>query len=171
MRPYLFPAGAAFGKDNLVLHAESRTHRVDNFRGPLSIQTVLRGSVAWIVDGRALRLDTGCFLVLNHGDAYSVDIDSPSAVATCCVFFQHGFVERMAHGATAPIKAPLDEPDRPYRPSRFSRDSTPAGRCSPSHRLFEVLMTVLDSDSHRLQRDIERAPANDALILLQQDLR
>lgn len=113
MRPYLFPSGAAFGKDNLVLHAESRAHRVDNFHGPLSIKTVLRGSVAWIVDGRALTLDTGSFLVLNHGDAYSMDIDSPTAVATCCVFFQHGFVERMAHDATTSIKAALDEPNRP----------------------------------------------------------
>lgn len=119
MRPYLFPAGAAFGKDNLVLHAESRTHRVDNFRGPLSIKTVLRGSVAWIVDGRPLTLDNGSFLVLNHGDAYSMDIDSPTPVATCCVFFQHGFVERMAHDATTPIKAALDEPDRPAPPLPF----------------------------------------------------
>jgi AraC family transcriptional regulator len=119
MPPYLFPAGATFGKDSLVLHAEARRHRVDNFHGPLSIKTVLRGSVAWIVDGRPLTLDNGSFLVLNPGDAYSMDIDSPSPVATCCVFFQNSFVERLAQDATTPLKAALDEPDRPGPPLPF----------------------------------------------------
>ena len=113
MRPYLFPIGAAFGKDNLILHAESRRHGVDNFRGPLSIKTVLRGEAGWIVDGSALTLDTDSFLVLNDGDAYSMHIDSPTTVATCCAFFQHGFVEQMAFDATTPLSAALDSPDRP----------------------------------------------------------
>jgi len=50
--------GAAFGRDNLILHAESRTHRVDNFRGhspskPLSGAPWLGSSTAasslWIL--------------------------------------------------------------------------------------------------------------------------
>ncbi|MFN0107126.1 MAG: helix-turn-helix domain-containing protein [Bryobacteraceae bacterium] len=108
MQPYLFPLGAAFGTDNLILHAASRKHRVDNFHGPLSIKTVLRGSVNWRLDGREIAVDTRSFLVLNHGDAYSMHIDSPVPVATCCAFFQHGFVERLASDATSPLAAALE---------------------------------------------------------------
>jgi hypothetical protein len=53
-RQYLFPQGARLGRDNLVLHAVGRRHKVTGFPGPLSIKTVLRGQVAWIVAGRQI---------------------------------------------------------------------------------------------------------------------
>jgi AraC family transcriptional regulator len=54
---FLFPNGAHFGTDNLVLHAKARRHVVEEFSGPLSIKTVLKGEVSWIVDHRCLTLD------------------------------------------------------------------------------------------------------------------
>jgi AraC family transcriptional regulator len=109
---YLFPSGARFGGDNLVLHATGRRHVVQGFSGPLSIKSVIRGEVDWIVDGRHLRVDSNTFLLLEDGQRYSMDVDSIRPVETCCVFFQHGFVETVAHDATTPLKNSLDSPQR-----------------------------------------------------------
>jgi AraC-like DNA-binding protein len=109
---FLFPEGARFGADNLVLHARARRHAVADFAGPLSIKTVIRGVVAWSVGGRELVVDPASFLVLNDGERYSMDIDAPQAVETACVFFRRRFLEAQAQDATTPLEESLDEPSR-----------------------------------------------------------
>lgn len=110
--PYLFPNGAAFHTDSLVLHATAKRHNAENIAGPLSIKTVMRGEATWRASGREFKVKPGEFLVLNAGEVYSIDIDSPTPVTTCCVFFAKGFVERMAFDATSPLAASLDDPMR-----------------------------------------------------------
>ena len=107
---YLFPADAKFASNNLVLHASARRHVVAGFAGPLSIKSVIVGEVDWLVDGRPLRVDPATFLVLNHGQTYSMNIDSIRPVETCCVFFQTGFVETIARDATTPLDRSLESP-------------------------------------------------------------
>jgi AraC-like DNA-binding protein len=109
---YLFPASAKFGSDNLVLHASARRHVVDGFAGPLSIKSVIRGEVDWIVDGRNLQVDPATFLILNDGQTYSMNIDSMRTVETCCVFFHRGFVEQVAQDVTTPLEPSLKSPWR-----------------------------------------------------------
>ena len=110
--PYLFPAGARLGEDNVVLQARSRRHDVEGYAGPLSIKTVLDGEVAWIVNGRELVVDRSSFLIIAAGEKYSMHIDAPKAVETCCVFFAPGFVEQVALDVTSPLEEALDAPDR-----------------------------------------------------------
>lgn len=110
--PYLFPEGAQLGTDNVVLHASAERHKVQAFRGPLSIKTVLRGRVAWIVRGRELVVDRSSFLILGAGEPYSMDIHAVKPVETCCVFFAPGFVERAALDLTSPLERALDAPER-----------------------------------------------------------
>lgn len=95
--PYLFPEGAQFGADHVILNARSRRHRVEAFAGPFSIKTVVQGKVSWTVGGRDLVLDPSSFLVLTAGEVYSMNIDEPRPVETACVFFRDGFVEHVAH--------------------------------------------------------------------------
>ncbi len=78
---------------NAVLRGRSRTHYVKDFPGPLSIKSVTAGAVAWKCGSRERVVDRDSFLVLNAGEPYSMEIDSPSPVSTLCVFFQDGFVE------------------------------------------------------------------------------
>src|SRR5262245_35513676 len=111
-RPYLFPQGSQFGVDNLVLHAHGRRHQVTNFAGPLSIKTVVRGAVSWVVGGRELVVDPGSFLVLGDGEKYSMDLDAATPMETACIFFRKGFVEANAQDASTPVSASLDDPDR-----------------------------------------------------------
>lgn len=110
--PYLFPAGARLGEHNLVLHASARRHSVRSYAGPLSIKTVLRGRVSWIIGGRELVVCPKSFLVLAAGERYSMEIEESSPVETCCAFFAPGFVEQVALDLTSSTEAALEAPDR-----------------------------------------------------------
>ena len=177
-RQYLFPHGARFGQDNLILNAQARRHTVQDFAGPLSIKTVTRGVVSWQAGGRELVVDPSTFLVLNQGERYSMDIDSPRPVETACAFFRGGFVEEQAQDATTPVEASLDEPARTAPPLPFlsrlhsdpegaivQRVQTLARRCStqlqPSS--FEEDFLLLSESLLRLYEEVrtrmERVPA------------
>ena len=101
--PYLFPEGARFGDDNVMLHARARRHQVDDFAGPLSIKTVVRGEVSWRVKGQDLPVDAASFLVLADGEPYAMDLDAPRPVETACAFFRRGLVEELASDLTTPL--------------------------------------------------------------------
>ena len=114
-----------------------------DFTGPLSIKTVVNGSIAWRVGARELVVDPLSFLVLGDGEKYSMDIDAPRVMETACAFFRRGFVETVAQDATTPLEASLDQPNRsaPALPYIFrlhadpehlivSRAQTLARRCS-----------------------------------------
>src|SRR4051794_17862921 len=101
--PYLFPAGVRLGEHNVVLHARAKRHSVNGYAGPLSIKTVMRGRVSWVVGGRQLIVDPSSFLVLAAGEIYSMDIDVAVPVETCCAFFAPGFLEHVAVDVTSPV--------------------------------------------------------------------
>src|SRR4051812_44000504 len=89
---------APLGVRNAVLSARARRHSVTDFPGPLSIKSVTIGRVAWKTSGRELLVDRDSFLVLNHGEPYSMHIDAREPVSTLCVFFAPGFVESVCAG-------------------------------------------------------------------------
>ena len=174
MRPkkqpqYLFPGEAQFGADNLVLHAKGTRHRVNEFPGPLSIKSVISGEVGWVVDGRNIVVDTRSFLVLGDGQKYSMNVDAPRPVETCCAFFRRGFVEQVTQDMTSPLQASIDEPQRQAPPLKFlSRlHSDPRGRILPSlwslavrcskqlqPSSFEEDFLVLSAELMKLYREI-----------------
>lgn len=102
-----------------MLQARAKRHRVENFSGPLSIKTVLTGQVEWVVERRPLRVDQLSFLILNAGERYSLFIDQPTPVETCCVFFAPGFVERIALDVATPLERALEAPDRQVSQSPY----------------------------------------------------
>jgi AraC family transcriptional regulator len=166
------------GADNVVLQARARSHRVQNYAGPFSVKTVLRGEVAWIIGGRELVVDRSSFLIVSAGEAYSMNIDSPTAVETCCVFFAPGFVERVAMDCTSPLEQALDAPERmapamPYlsalhgdrERSLVDRVQSLARRCqgelTPSgfEEDFLVVAVELLQFYEQIRREAARVPA------------
>jgi len=143
----IFPEGARFRQNNLVLHARAQRHVVKDFPGTLSIKSVIDGEVGWIVDGRRLLVDERSFLVLNDGQKYSMDFDAPRAMETCCAFFQSGFVEQVAQDATSPVQASLDAPVRRapalHFLSRLHRDR--------NHSILPRLWSLAERCSQELQ--------------------
>ena len=176
--PHLFPAGARLGEHNLVLHATARRHSVHEYAGPLSIKTVLRGRVSWVVDGRELVVDPTSFLVLAAGEPYSMNIDAPKPVETCCAFFAPGFLEQIAFDLMSRADAALDAPDRVAPPLAYlsalhgdrertltNRVATLARRCekdlnpSRTEEGFLVLGTALLDYYQQIRAQAARVPA------------
>jgi AraC family transcriptional regulator len=149
---------------NAVLCARGRRHFVKDFPGPLSIKSVTAGSVIWKSGRRELTVDRDSFLVLNHGEPYSMEIESPTPVATLCVFFQEGFVESAARSVAQSGIEP--EPESP--PSQFllrlhARDDRilPRMQSLSNARLADQLwideqFLQLACDLLQLNREIER---------------
>src|SRR5215472_8596996 len=79
------------GVRNAILRARGRAHFVKDFPGPLSIKSVTEGAVAWKTGGRELLVDRNSFLVINHGEPYSMDFETRTPVGTLCVFFEEQF--------------------------------------------------------------------------------
>ena len=160
--PYLFPEGARFGADNLMLHARARRHRADNFAGPLSIKSVVEGAVAWRIGARDLPVDPSSFLVLGEGERYSLAIDSPRVVETACAFFRTGFVEQVARDAAAPAQAALDDPERPSPALPWISRLHP----DPERRLVSRLQSL----ARRCRMELLPSACQEDFLLLARDL-
>ncbi len=102
------PERSALGTTNAVLVARSRIHSVQEFPGPLSIKTVVEGRVGWKTGKREVLVDESSMLVLNDGEPYSMQIDSPEPVTTCCVFFASGFVQSIGEDVCRRVNERLD---------------------------------------------------------------
>jgi AraC-like DNA-binding protein len=159
---YLFPDSARFTLDNLMLHARARRHTTTDFAGPLSIKTVIQGSVVWRVAGRDLPVDASSFLVLGPGERYSLAIDSPRAVETACAFFRDGFVEAAVRDASTPVQSALDDPRRPAPALPWLSRLHP----DPEGRIIGRVQTM----ARRCRAEILPSSFEEGFLLLARDL-
>jgi hypothetical protein len=63
------------------------------YAGPLSIKAVVHGTAEWQAEKSRFKLDASSYLALNHGQPYSIHVDSTEPAETLCLFFARGFVE------------------------------------------------------------------------------
>ncbi|HTS24827.1 MAG TPA: AraC family transcriptional regulator [Bryobacteraceae bacterium] len=160
-RPLPANLSAPLGTHNSLLRARSRRHVVTGFEGPLSIKSVVTGTVAWRSGSRDLVVDRDSFLVLQDGEPYSMDIDARAPVATLCVFFQRGFAESVR--ASLGSQAIDPEPARvPFLGHLHPRDERILPRMQSIAAAPEAGSLWLDEQYLLLARD---------LVLLDRDLR
>lgn len=159
---------APLGLSNAILRARSRTHHVKDFPGPLSIKSVTEGMVTWQVGGRRLTVDPDSFLVLHHGEPYSMNIESRTPVSTLCVFFEPGFVESVHAAMLSRDLEPVSNPV-PYFGALHRRDqrilprmqAIAAGRGGADEHFLSLAtdLALLDRD---LVARLRRMPARRA---------
>jgi AraC-like DNA-binding protein len=153
---------APIGERNAVLRARARTHFVKDFPGPLSIKSVTEGAVAWKTGGRELTVDRNSFLVLNHSEPYSLEIDSRAPVATLCVFFEPHFVRSVAASLATdeidpvPAAVPLLARLHPRDDRILPRMHTIAGMRNASQLWLDEQYLALARDLLVLDRDLSR---------------
>lgn len=143
MEPLLInPPAAELGRVNSILTGKSCRYAVSEFPGPLSVKSVIEGEAIWRTARSRHRVGPGTALVINHGEPYSMEIDSRSPVETFCLFFRAGFVEDAAHVARNSTEALLNDPwgTRPVEfPSGSALFSAVAAcRTDPENGLFAV---------------------------------
>src|SRR5271168_836594 len=104
------PPAAWLGARNAILWGKATQYRVANFRGPLSIKSVVRGSARWSTSEAERLVDETCYLVLNSEQSYSITIDSLAAVETFCLFFRNGLIEDVSRVTESGPTRLLDNP-------------------------------------------------------------
>lgn len=84
--------------------------------GLLSIKSFWGGQALYEIRDGAFLVDDQSYLILNHGQEYSITIDSETAVSSFCVFFASGFAESVYRDLTSSTELLLDRPGE-MRPS------------------------------------------------------
>jgi len=95
-----------------ILHARSHHHY---WRGEelLSIKAFFSGRALYDAGGGTYAVDPRSYLVLNHGQTYTIAIDSPTMVESFCLFFGSGFAEEVYHSLTSRPDRLLAMPELP----------------------------------------------------------
>jgi AraC family transcriptional regulator len=108
----LNPSWENLPRCNSVLNGTVRTrpYLVNSYQTTLCVKSVARGS-AWYSTRRGRYLvDAETFLVINHGQEYSLEIAAGSDTETICPFFQPGFLGHVAGCLKSGPDRLLDEP-------------------------------------------------------------
>jgi len=87
-----------------LLNGFPRDYSVHDYRTTLSIKSVVRGEAWYETASGRYRVTPDVFLVLNHDQHYSMEVDGGVPTETLCPFFQRGFME------SAAARGDLDEP-------------------------------------------------------------
>jgi AraC-like DNA-binding protein len=94
-----------------ILHERARTYHWAG-DGVLSIKAFFSGQAFYEAGGGCYAVDDTCYLILNHGQPYTITIAAPSPVESLCVFFAPGLVEEAQQCLTACAERLLDAPQR-----------------------------------------------------------
>lgn len=162
-----------------VLHERARRFGGGTPAGWLSIKCMFGGGAIYRSEGATRFVDDECYLVLNHGQPYEIEIESRAEVESFCVFFEPAFaldVLRCAtHGAAQLLDDPIGPGDRPpmfvartfahdrlLSPAlRAMRRDAVAGRLNSANledRLRDVLVRLLRLHG-LVRREIDAVPA------------
>lgn len=99
-----------------ILAARSCQHHWSG-AGALSIKTFVNGEAYYEVGAGRYLVDDQHYLILNHGQEYTVTVDAPAPIESFCLFFAPGFAEEVHYSATTPGARLLDNPVAPAQAS------------------------------------------------------
>lgn len=104
----LNPAFKELPHCSALLNGVASSYQVDRYRTALTLKSVVRGAAFYQTrEGRHLVTEDS-FLILNHGQEYSLEFQGPSATETLCPFFQPGLFEHVADSLATPLDRQLD---------------------------------------------------------------
>lgn len=177
----LNPAFAELPQCSALLNGVASSYRVDSYRTALSLKSVIRGAAYYQTrEGRHLVTEDS-FLILNHGQEYSLEFQGPSTTETLCPFFQRGLFEHVADSLATPVDRQLDDIEAQAPPTDFCERLYPktgaVGRvlneirlalgtprpCAPwlEDRFFDLAAAMAKLRS-RIQREIDQFPGRRA---------
>ncbi len=92
---------------NEILAARSRQHTWSG-QGALSLKTFSQGAAYYAVGDQRYLVDERNYLLLNHGQTYTITVGSPTPLDSFCLFFAPGFAEEVAYSTTIQAAVLLD---------------------------------------------------------------
>lgn len=155
-----------FGTRNLIVSGTGYQYFVPDFKTPLSIKTVISGSVMWETPGRRYVVHENTYLVLNDGQHYQMTIDSNPPSTTFCLFFKRGFAEEVHRTLNSSVDALLEVPSVASPPSlefRERLEPSPGGLLAHTRKFHAAMKRGRISESAR-----EEAYLNVASVLIRE---
>ncbi|MBN9387008.1 MAG: helix-turn-helix transcriptional regulator [Chloroflexi bacterium] len=114
------PANDLSKSPSFVMHERGRQHDWEGV-GLLSLKSFVQGEAWYRAGGGHYRLDHRSYLILNHAQPYSIEIEAEREVESFCLFFEEGFAEQVFQSLTANNDRLLSGPDR--RPAAFENQA------------------------------------------------
>jgi AraC family transcriptional regulator len=85
--------------------------------GGLSIKSFFGGQATYSVGRGRYVVDDRAYLVLNHGQPYTINIEADVPVESFCIFFAAGLAEAVQRSLTTPAGQLLSDPAGPTAPA------------------------------------------------------
>ncbi len=98
------------GNASFILHEKGYRRYHAAGTGLLSIKSFYNGQALYEVGRARFAVDENSYLILNHGQPYSITIDSASPMESFCIFFAGGFAEEVDRSLSTNTGRLLDEP-------------------------------------------------------------
>jgi len=98
------------GNASFILHEKGHRRYNAEGIGSLSIKSFYNGQAFYEVGRGRFAVDDNSYLILNHGQPYSITIDSASPMESFCIFFAGGFAEEVDRSLSTTTVRLLDEP-------------------------------------------------------------
>ena len=92
-----------------MIHASARRHFWSGAAG-FSLKRFVGGDAYYRVDNLIRRVDPYHYFIVNEGQQYEIEIDSPSRVDSRCLFFRDGLIGDVMQGMTCTAEWGLDRP-------------------------------------------------------------
>lgn len=162
------------GSAGYILHERERSYYGAG-TGWLSVKSFYGGHAFYEVGHSRYVVDDHRYLLLNHGQPYTIQIEANTAVESFCIFFAPGFAQSIRQTSTQPdhclLDAPISETAITFFEKTYPHDDvlTPAlerlratyatagaGRLEEQ---FHDLMGQLLQVHFNVYREIERLPA------------
>jgi AraC family transcriptional regulator len=100
-----FPQQAGY-----ILHEYGTSFTAEG-SGWLSVKSFFQGKASYQVGRGQYVVDDSCYLVLNHGQQYQIQIESEIPVESFCIFFAPTFVASVTASLTTSVAKGLDTPE------------------------------------------------------------
>ena len=139
-----------------ILHEKERSFYGAG-TGWLSIKSFYGGCASYEIGASRYAVNDQRFLLLNHGQHYSIQIEASAPVESFCVFFAPGLAEIVRHTLTLPDQQLLDSPI-PDNPITFFEKTYPHdGILTPF--LERLRITYATSGTGRLEEKLHELMA------------
>ncbi len=148
----------AFGNASFILHEKGYRRYSAEGVGALSIKSFYNGQAFYEVGRGRFAVDDNSYLILNHGQPYSITIDSASPMESFCVFFAGGFAEEVHRSLNSNTARLVDMPETSAAPAInfFEKIYPHDDILSPALRQFRTALAQRKDEPSWIQEQLHK---------------
>jgi AraC-like DNA-binding protein len=148
----------AIGNASFILHEKGYRRYSAEGVGALSIKSFYNGQAFYEVGRGRFAVDDNSYLILNHGQPYSITIDSARPLESFCIFFAGGFAEEVQRSLSTNTVRLMDTPEMSAMPSiNFFEKTYPHDDIlSPALRQFRAALAQRKDEPGWIQEQLHK---------------